>query len=157
MTISSPGGCLCFQPTVYKSEVPPPLLRFGSLLRKLPLAWCSVPRTPHPVPHKPGSPPSIARVPCSAPHPGSSRFPWDGAIIALTSLLSHLSGAHCPLLPICRVLKYFLKTSFIFCGGGVSGRYINLVPVTLSWPGAEIYNSLVNFYIPFWIQQVKPY
>ena len=157
MTLSSPGGRLSFQPTVYKSEVPPPLLSFGSILRKLSLAWCSVPWAPHPVPHKPGSPPSVARVPCSVPHPGSSRFPWDGAIIALTSLLSHLSGAHCPLLPISRVLKYFLKTSFIFCVGGVSGRYLNLVPVTLSWPGAEIYNSLVNFYIPFWIQQVKPY
>ena len=89
---------------------------------------------------------------CSAPQSGSSRFPPDGAIIALTSLLSHLLGAHCPLLPISRVLKYFLKSSFIFWGGDVSGRYINLVPVTLSWPGAEIYNSLVNFYIPFWIQ-----
>ena len=152
MTISSPGGGLCFQPTGYKSEVPSPLLRFGSLLRKLSLAWCSGQWAPHPLLHNPGSPPGFARVPCSAPQPGSSRFPPDGTIIVLTSLLSHLLGAHCPLLPISRVLKYLLKSSFIFWGGDVSGRYINLVPITLSWPGAKIYNSLVNFYIPFWSQ-----
>lgn len=127
-------------------------LPFSGLVLSLgssPLPGAQSSEPPHPVLHNPGSPPGFARVPCSATQPRSSRFPPDGAIIVLTSLLSHLLGAHCPLLPISRVLKYFLKSSFIFWGGDVSGRYINLVPITLSWPGAKIYNSLVNVYIPF--------
>lgn len=72
----------------------------GSLFLKRSLVWCSALWAPvvlfstdsHLCPHNPGNPPGSAYVPCSAPQSGNSQFPQGGAIIGLTSFLSHLLG-----------------------------------------------------------------